>query len=85
VAGLSAADAGVRTLVVDVLAGPVVADVPPVALLLLHLPALCSLAPAHAGSLLAQLGFGGCFNAQWQRLAEGHAVGEPTPVFPRLE
>ncbi|MBJ7327031.1 MAG: methionine--tRNA ligase [Chthoniobacterales bacterium] len=41
--------------------------------------------PTSADHLLAQLGFGGCFNAQWQRVAEGHAVGEPTPVFPRLE
>ncbi len=41
--------------------------------------------PGSADRLLAQLGFGPGSGLSWNAVAAGHAVGEPTPVFPRLE
>lgn len=41
--------------------------------------------PESADRLLAQLGFAGNLSPVWGAVAAGHAVGEPSPVFPRLE
>jgi methionyl-tRNA synthetase len=41
--------------------------------------------PRAADELLAQLGFAGNWSAGWGAVREGHALGEPKPVFPRLE
>jgi methionyl-tRNA synthetase len=41
--------------------------------------------PASSDQLLAQLGFSGNCSPVWGAVAAGHAVGEPSPVFPRLE
>ena len=41
--------------------------------------------PESSGKLLAQLGFEGDLSPAWGGVSAGHRVGEPTPVFPRLE
>ena len=41
--------------------------------------------PGSADLLLAQLGFNPDSGLAWNAVAAGHAVGEPSPVFPRLE
>ena len=41
--------------------------------------------PCSADQLLGQLGFAGNLGVSWGAVAAGHAVGEPSPVFPRLE
>jgi methionyl-tRNA synthetase len=41
--------------------------------------------PASSDQLLAQLGFPGNRSPVWGAVTAGHAVGEPSPVFPRLE
>ncbi len=41
--------------------------------------------PGSSDRLLEQLGFSGNLSTAWGAVAPGHAVGEPTPVFPRLE
>lgn len=41
--------------------------------------------PSSSARLLAQLGFGEDAAPQWVGIAEGHTLGEPEPVFPRIE
>ena len=41
--------------------------------------------PGSSDRLLGQLGFAGNFSASWGAVGAGHAVGEPVPVFPRIE
>lgn len=41
--------------------------------------------PGSSDQLLTQLGFAGNYSPVWGAVANGHAVGEPSPVFPRLE
>jgi methionyl-tRNA synthetase len=41
--------------------------------------------PSSSDQLLGQLGFPGNLSPSWGVLAAGHSVGEPSPVFPRLE
>jgi len=41
--------------------------------------------PASADRLLEQLGFAGNVSTRWGAVTAGHAVGEASPVFPRLE
>jgi methionyl-tRNA synthetase len=41
--------------------------------------------PSSADRILAQLGFAGNLAPVWGVVADGHRVGEATPVFPRLE
>lgn len=41
--------------------------------------------PVASERLLEQLGFAGNLSVAWGAAAAGHAVGEPAPVFPRLE
>ena len=41
--------------------------------------------PASADLMLTQLGFAGDLSTAWGAVRSGHAVGEPAPVFPRLE
>lgn len=41
--------------------------------------------PRAADQLLAQLGFAGNLAACWGAVGAGHGLGEPKPVFPRLE
>lgn len=41
--------------------------------------------PRSADELLAQLGFPGDVAVAWGAVAAGHRLGEPRPVFPRLE
>jgi len=41
--------------------------------------------PGSSDVLLTQLGFAGNLSAQWVAVADGHTLGEPSPVFPKLE
>jgi methionyl-tRNA synthetase len=41
--------------------------------------------PDSSDKLLAQLGFPGNLSVVWGVTENGHSLGEPTPVFPRLE
>jgi len=41
--------------------------------------------PVSCDRLLGQLGFPGNLSVSWGELREGHAMGEPSPVFPRLD
>ena len=41
--------------------------------------------PASSDVLLGQLGFAGSLSTEWGAVAAGHALGEASPVFPRLE
>jgi methionyl-tRNA synthetase len=41
--------------------------------------------PASADQLLEQLGFAGNLSTAWGVAGAAHAVGEASPVFPRLE
>ena len=41
--------------------------------------------PVASDRLLAQLGFPGNLSPRWGEVKDGHAVGDPVPVFPRLE
>ena len=41
--------------------------------------------PGSSDQLLSQLGFSGNCSPEWGAVAGGHTVGEPSPVFPRLE
>ena len=41
--------------------------------------------PGSSDQLLSQLGFSGNCSPGWGAVAGGHTVGEPSPVFPRLE
>ncbi len=41
--------------------------------------------PGSSDQLLSQLGFAGDYSAKWGAVMGGHAVGDPSPVFPRLE
>jgi len=41
--------------------------------------------PDSADRLLGQLGFPGSLSVSWGELRDGHRLGEPSPVFPRLE
>ena len=41
--------------------------------------------PRASDELLAQLGFSGNLSPAWGAVAAGHRLGEPKPVFPRLE
>ena len=41
--------------------------------------------PKSSDQLLAQLGFPGNLSVAWGVLAAGHQLGEPSPVFPRLD
>ena len=41
--------------------------------------------PQASDELLAQLGCSGNLTPAWGAVAAGHTVGEPRPVFPRLE
>lgn len=41
--------------------------------------------PASADVMLTQLGFAGNLSTAWGAVRSGHTVGDPAPVFPRLE
>ena len=41
--------------------------------------------PGSSDQLLGQLGFPGNLSVAWGALAAGHQLGEPSPVFPRLD
>lgn len=41
--------------------------------------------PASANVMLTQLGFAGNLSTAWGAVRSGHTVGDPAPVFPRLE
>ncbi|MBU3664488.1 MAG: methionine--tRNA ligase [Chthoniobacterales bacterium] len=41
--------------------------------------------PVASDRLLGQLGFAGDFSSAWGAVRDGHTVGDPVPVFPRLE
>lgn len=41
--------------------------------------------PVASDRLLAQLGFAGNLSPAWGEVKDSHAVGDPVPVFPRLE
>ncbi|MFM8231980.1 MAG: methionine--tRNA ligase, partial [Chthoniobacterales bacterium] len=41
--------------------------------------------PQSADKLLGQLGFSGSSSVTWGAAQSGHRMGEPLPVFPRLE
>ncbi len=41
--------------------------------------------PGSSAQLLVQLGCGESRSPSWGQIASGHAVGEPSPVFPRVE
>ena len=41
--------------------------------------------PGSSDQLLVQLGFPGNLSVAWGALAAGHQLGEPSPVFPRLD
>jgi methionyl-tRNA synthetase len=41
--------------------------------------------PKSSDLLLGQLGFPGDLSVSWGALRAGHQLGEPSPVFPRLD
>jgi methionyl-tRNA synthetase len=41
--------------------------------------------PGSADALLTQSGFAGNLSAQWVAVSDGHTLGDPSPVFPKLE
>ncbi len=41
--------------------------------------------PKSSDQLLGQLGFAGNLSVEWGALGAGHQLGEPSPVFPRLD
>ncbi len=41
--------------------------------------------PGSSAQLLVQLGCGESLSPLWGQIADGHTVGEPSPVFPRVE
>lgn len=49
---------------------------------------IAPLLPAAASGIFEQLNYGGSFSftgAEWGELTDGHRIGKPTPLFPRIE